>query len=89
VTAPYICSRCGNEVTRLVTYTDLFYVRRRMCVACAEEVLATERRPSGSYPCCGGHGEHFDFCQVGADIAAARQAIARSTVPTIPLFEAS
>ena len=86
---PYVCSRCDREVTRLVTYAGGNEQPRRMCVYCAASLLDFHRLPSGALPCCGGWGEHFDGCQVGADIAAARRAIAASTIPTIPLFEVS
>lgn len=82
---PFICGRCDQEVARLVTYIDRQERARRMCVDCAADLLNFHRLPSGSYPCCGGYGEHADACQVGADIAAARRAIANSTVPTIPI----
>lgn len=35
---------------------------------------------TGTYPCCGGLGEHFESCATGAVIARARRAIARAGV---------
>ena len=32
----------------------------------------------GTLPCCGGYQEHFEACEVGAAITAARWSIARS-----------
>lgn len=81
----YICSRCDREVPRLVTYIDRTERARRVCVECAVSLLDFHRLPSGVLPCCAGYGEHFDSCQVGADIAAARRAIAASTVPSVSM----
>lgn len=86
-TGSYICSRCDHEVARLVTFIDRNDIARRVCVDCAAGLLEFHRLPSGSLPCCGGYGEHFDACQVGVDIATARRAIAASTVPSIPMGE--
>ena len=58
--------------------------------ALVDELMASvDRHPSGGYRCCDGWGEHFDHCEVGQDIAAARWRIARSQVLRFPPRDAS
>lgn len=35
---------------------------------------------TGTYPCCGGFGEHFESCHIGDLIARTRRRIARAQV---------
>jgi hypothetical protein len=64
-------------------------VRQRACTACGAptfmsnaicplcEDAADER---GIYRCCSGFAEHFDWCERGAAVAAARRALAGAGV---------